>query len=361
MFFRLKANLVALRSLISRFRQKGYGLPTTLLIHVPMVLLERLYRKIACAVNARLLNRSLNYPRFRRFVRTDVSRQHNHFYIIVMPDTLHFLLPCLQLLPPQIAVTLLINGARGWECNFLQKRHPRLKQFRLLTLPGSSLAHGDVISLLLACNTSNFGIIDHDLYLFDSSVFARLEFAENECMLALFKRHSQRTGLTYPETHFLFFNSSLLRKLMTRYQVDAGLYRKVPQRLLPQLQQIGLDAGRYFKAYHNFLDTLHLLLALACSENLQVRYIDARHDVDIFHLGGTSIGSYSTKDFYALYMSMCFLEMLDEPNLNKHYAHLHRPFHHSYEIRQQLAPTARNQHMLKTIDMLITRLTAMHS
>ena len=63
--------------------------------------------------------------------------------VIAMPHTLHFLLPCLALLQGHAPLVLLANGAKRWERSLLRQRFPEVPMFRLRTMPGSSLSHGD--------------------------------------------------------------------------------------------------------------------------------------------------------------------------------------------------------------------------
>lgn len=190
--------LTAVRAMQGR----GYGLLAALLVHLPVAATQRIYRKLAYPINGRLINRTVNYRRFRAFQGKHADRLDGHFYVIVMPRTLHFLLPCLDLLAGQVSVLLLGNGARAWEREFLQAKYPDMPFFELRPLPGSSVAHGDVISLLLANNDSNFGILDHDCYVFDPTVFALLDPGARECMLGVFPGFSMKSGIFYPETFF---------------------------------------------------------------------------------------------------------------------------------------------------------------
>jgi hypothetical protein len=75
-----------------------------------------------------------------------------------MPDTLHFLIPRLRLLPRSVNVLLIGNGACAWEREALAVAFPDYPCLVLGTLPGNSLAHRDVITLLLRANERHFGL-----------------------------------------------------------------------------------------------------------------------------------------------------------------------------------------------------------
>lgn len=278
------------------------------------------------------------------------------FFVIVMPRTLHFLLPCLELLPSGLDVGLLVNGAAAWEQHVLARRFPSLPQLRLATLPGSSLAHGDVLNLMLENSTRDFGILDHDTYVFDAGLFEQLHFQEDECMLGLFRGTSHRTGLHYPHTYFLYFNTTLLRGLMQRHGVDANLYRRAPTRVRSTLQRFHLSDRSYLKDHHDFFDTLHLMLALAYAEGLEVRMLEPAHAQDTFHVGGTSQGTHHTKDLTELYIQATFLELTHDPEIQRRYAPLIAPFFSSAEIRVQLPPTAEARRIQSAVDGFVQQM-----
>jgi len=356
MLHTLKATARQFLTAVRTMRTRGYGLVSALLVHIPVAATQRIYRKLAYPINGRLINRTIDYRKFRAFQGKHVDRLGGHFYVIVMPRTLHFLLPCLDLLVGQVSVLLLGNGVRAWEREFLQARHPDMPFFELRTLPGSSVAHGDVISLLLAHDDSNFGILDHDCYVFDPTVFAQLDPGDRECMVGVFPGFSTKTGIFYPETFFLFFHTKLLRELMQRHRVDARWYRQAPASATAQLERIGLGPYTFLKDHHNFFDTLHVLLALALSEGMAVRFLGTPRELSVFHVGGTSGGTTQTKSLPELYIHLRFLELADNAILNARYAHLTFPLRSSAELRGRLPQTPEVMRMLQISDELIQRL-----
>ena len=351
----LRAAYRQLRTFLQLTRARGHGRLRGLLLELPLALAARGWRAGAGWVNSRVLAPALNPGLLRRFHRGHSGMLADHFYVIVMPDTLHYLAPCLRQLPESVPVILLFNGAARWERRWLRREFPGRPAHRLRALPRSSISHGGVISLLLRCNEGSFGLLDHDLYVFDPGIFQRLSLREGQCMKAVFRDTSQRTGLVYPHTWFLFLNAPLLRDLMRRHRVSARIYRREPARLRRSLAVLGLGGGTYLKDYLDFFDTLQLLLALAWSEGAEVAWEEIAPGA-LSHLGGTSIGSLGTKDLGHLYMSLRFLEAADDAELREHYLPRHAPFTASLEIRARLPQTPEVADMLRGLDDMLSRL-----
>ena len=340
-------------------RERGVGVASVLLVHFPAAFALRVWRVLAQPLNGGLIQRFVNQPRFIRFQDALAESTLPRFYVIVMPFTLHFLLPCLALLQGRVQVVLLINGARPWERRYLRDRYPALPVFKLWTLPFSSVPHGAVISLLLENHRGNFGIIDHDCYVFDAAIFDQLMPAEDECLLSLFGEESKSVAFTFPLTYFLFFNAEALRQLMRRYRIDARLYREIPAMAREPMARVGLGPTVFWKHYHTFRDTLHVLLAVAHADGLKIRFLSSKQERPAVHVGGTSIGTHHTKDLWALYIHLRFLELLDDPLLNRRYACLTAPLRSSAEARARNAdPMSEAWLGLPVVEELIDRLSA---
>jgi hypothetical protein len=212
-----------------------------------------------------------------------------------------------------------------------------------------------MIDLLLRHNDTDFGLIDHDSYLFDKSVPAQLRFANDEFLLCLLEADADRKWV-YPLTHFLYFRVDVWRRLMERYGVGAQMYRKVPEPARSRLDALGLRDGVTLKSYHDFFDTLHVLFALACGEGLRARQIVTAEGSAFYHLGGTSIGTHHTKDLGQLYIHLRFLELADEPLLHRKYASIAAPFATAAELRPRLPETPQVAQQIRVVDELVDRL-----
>jgi len=89
-----------------------------------------------------------------------------------------------------------------------------------------------------------------------------------------------------------------------------------------------------------------------------VGFIEPAQDESVFHVGGTSIGSWITKDLPELYTQWRFLELSGQPALRERYGKLLAPFTSSDEIRRLLPHTPRVGHLLRTSDRLVEKLSA---
>lgn len=351
---RLRANVRAARLLYGRLRERHSQLHTICWQLLQAVAL-RGYRKLAYGFNDGVLQRWVTPLRFRRFQSRIADQLGGHFYVIVMPQTLHFLLPCLSLVVKDVRLILLLNGAAQWEADLLKARWPHLPQFRVATLPHSSVNHGAMVNLLLENNEQDFGLLDHDLYLFDTSALAQLQFAEKEFLICLWAETDPKSQWIYPLTHFLYFRVGALRRLMKQYGVGADLYRHVPEPARSRLLELGLREGHPLKSYHNFFDTLHVLIALAYAEGLELCQLEVAEG-GVYHVGGTSIGTYHTKDMFALYSHLRFLELSGDPQLRRRYAILAAPFSDSSELRGRVLEYPEFERGLEVLDNIIERL-----
>jgi hypothetical protein len=352
----IRANARAARLLYQRLRDRGLSPADVVLRRLPQAGALRAYRKLAYAVNDNVLQRWIAPARLRRFLARQPGNLDGCFYVIVMPQTLHFLLPCLRLVPHHVQVILLLNGARRWEAELLRERFPRMPQFRVAALPGSSVGHGAMLNLLLQNSAHDFGILDHDLFLLDPSVFGQLRFDADDFLLCLFNDASDDGRWVYPLTHFLYFRIGVFKRLMAQYGVGAQAYRQVPEPALGRLASLGLRKGETMKSYHTFYDTLHVLLALAYADGLAVAQIAPQVADSVYHIGGTSIGTHHTKDLIQLYTHLKFLELSAEPLVQRHYAAIAAPFVSSAQVQAKLEGTAHDFHQIQLVDQLIEKL-----
>jgi hypothetical protein len=346
-----------LRRAAARLHQQGHGWLSVALACLPKAIARRAYRRTAVVANRRLLNPLCNDRQLQIFAASLTRPSGKRFFVIVMPGVMHFLLPCLGLLPPSVDLVFIHNGSTGDEDDVLRRLYPQHPHFRLKILPGSSLPHGDVLTLLLRHSNDDFGIIDHDLYLFDQTVFDRLVFSDDEVLLGLFGGLNREANLAYPHTFFLYFRAEAMRGLMERHKVTARMYRRAPRRFRRQLAEIGIRPGHYLKDYLDFYDTLQLLVAIAYSEGLRPGFIPLADPTDAVHVGGTSSGTQAVNmDLASLYVRAQFLELACNAMLPDRYRNTPGRFHSAAEIRPLLRRNPDVLRMLAVLDRLMARL-----
>ena len=338
-------------------RVRGYSSPLSLLVHLPRMTLLRTYRLFARRANRSGVIATMNRRRLRR-LHAAWPAAGGHFYVIVMPGTLHFLLPCLALLPRDLRVALIGNGEAAWERRLVQQRHPELPFCSLARLPATSVTHGDVITLLLRESAGNFGLVDHDCFVFDPRIFASLEPGPRDCLTAIYGGVSALTGLPYPETYLLFLNAAVLKALMARYHVDARIYRRAPPSLTGTLERVGLRDGVFVKDHANFFDTLHLLLVAAIADGSACRFVQGFGKDAIAHVGGTSWKASETKELIDCYADWRFLDFIDDDDVRRRYRYRTRPFQSAADVRAAIPMTPEAFATVAWIDTLVDRLAA---
>jgi hypothetical protein len=354
--YRARIHYHKLQRFYARARHQGYGRFSVFAQRLPLAVLGKLYKGFAVFANGQIVNKLINLPRFKKFYDSNTDNTENIFYLIVMPNTLHFLNPCLKLIHRKVNICLLFNGAKQWERDFIKAHFPGLPWQRLIALPGSSVSHGDVLNLLLQTNKNNFGVIDHDTYVFNDSVFEDLSFAENEFLIAYFYGQSKKAKMYYPLTHFLFFNTKIVLDIMQRNNVDCRLYRKPPKRIFQKLTEAGIKPNVPLKDYHSFFDTLHLLYVVACAEGWCATILDVDDKYAILHVGGTSWSGHSTKELIQVYTDLRFLELTCNRDLIKMYKKKITKCQSSQELREILLRTRDVIPLLLDVDMVISRL-----
>lgn len=352
----LRATLWRLCEALRPMRQRGFGWAMALGVQLPVALAWRAWRRLARPVNGRWLGRWLNGPALADFQDGLAPATEMRWYVIVMPRVLHFLLPCLALLRGRVPLVLIANGAREWELELLRRRLPEAPLFRLRHLPGTSVEHGDVITLLLEHHRGPFGLVDHDCYLFEPGLLATMRPGAGECMVALFADRHPHLGFELPLTHLLALNAEPLRALMHEFGVGASMARRAPASVRPALDRLGLRPGHFFKPYHRFFDTLHLLLALALDRGWRVRVPQSHAERPVVHIGGTSIGSHHTKNLFALYVHLRFLELLGDAAVQRRYAHLTHPLRTPAQALERRLPGDRGWEGQALLEQTLPRL-----
>ena len=289
------------------------------------------WAKIARRLNATLLGNLSNRRRFRSFHQRIVAGDSGYFYVIAVPGTLHYLLMSLRLVQDKVRVILIDNGLSRWERAFLAERFPHIAMFRLHTLPASLCAHGDVLNLFFEVTESDFGILDHDTFVFDPLILADPRFAADEFVTAAWCYRNTTNGLPSPRTYLLQFHTSVIKYVMSAYGVGMQVYQWLPNRLWLRLKEIGFGPGNFPKDYVKGFDATNLVSALCLADGFHARCLDLE-DRAAVHLGGTSYRA----DIVRTYLALRFLEACGEPDLSATYAPHFAPFRTSVEALAQV-------------------------
>jgi len=309
-------------------------------------------RKLLDRVNAYLMSPLFNRRRFAAFQATHVGACSGHYYIIVVPGTLHFLLPCLNLVHGRTRILLIDNGLDGWERRFLRARFPEVPLFKLRLVAGSLLPHGHALNLLIAGNKQNFGVFDHDAYIFRPGLLEDYELGDDESLAALWGYWNREAAVSVNRTYFMYFNVRKLKSVMNRYGIGMQPYQRLSPRLWRALAPIGFNPDNVPKDYIGVFDTTDAVVALCRVRGSSPRFVVARPE-DAMHIGGTSRKS----GVYLTYMSLRFLEYCDDKALSDRYLSRFAPLMSSQDVLSGLvAEDARRLESMAT--KLFARISA---
>lgn len=188
------------------------GIPAyrALLWELPRLIVWRTYNRFSSLLYTFIDQQQLADERTKQALHQFTENDGTYFYVIVVPQVLHLLIPAVRLVQHHAKVILILNGISSVERYTLQKEFPDTPALRIWTLPKSSWPHGHLLSLLLRSSNRDFGILDHDFFLFDPSALNKLTFKENEFAISATKWRNSLTGIEFPGTHFLYLRASLL-------------------------------------------------------------------------------------------------------------------------------------------------------
>jgi hypothetical protein len=312
----LSRTIARLRLFVDRAHATGVSVPRAVFLELPRALAQRAYNRMATSLYAQADRQRLFD---RRFTSSLASVEHTHgrprFFVIVVPNVMHFLAPAVEQLAGAAEVVFVLNGASAIEEDFLSRRYPSLARIRVPTLPRAIWPHGHLLSLMLRTSPHDFGICDHDFYLFDRSILNQLAFRDNEFALCATHWRNRTTGLLFPGTHFLYLHVAPLREIMERHRVDARLYKHIPKHVVEPLQEMGLSLANPPKEYQSFFDSFLMLSALAMQENNSIRVLDLQVGRGYEHVGGTSMGNWISKDALHHYTAAMLLAGLDDQSI----------------------------------------------
>lgn len=256
----------------------------------PLDLLRRGYRRLARPLGRGLV-RGRDVGRLRRFLGRYWDRARPPVFVIVLPNTIGWLEPCLKLVAPEVPLFLIANGLSKRARRELAGRFPQRPVFALSTPPDAYARHGTVLDLLIAGTPGDLMILDHDCYLFDPAPLAPVAWKPGEFIAAIdrpgFSTVNRTSGLRFPRTHFLILHGALMRDLRRRFGVGCEKVLYTPRGLVERLAAVGIGDHNYPPALMPFFDTLQLAMAVAFAEGWRVRWLPVA-DGGIAHIGGTA-------------------------------------------------------------------------
>jgi hypothetical protein len=225
--------------------------------------------------------------------RLDADSVNSPFFIVVTPGSLHLVKLCLQLVPEDQDIVLVLNGVMRWERQWI-KRHLRAKE--LITFP-LVLNHDQVIDYLLTWMDKPFGLLDYDCFVFAKDCFYKIKnISENTSFAAYYGALNEELGVVFPETFFVFINTPVLYQLQKKYGVDSKIIRwdDLPITAQKKLTEVGINREQLPESRKDYFNTLRVLMALSLAENYQfafppegfINYMEDQPD-DIFHVGST--------------------------------------------------------------------------
>lgn len=213
------------------------------------------------------------------------------FVVIAVPRSLGLLEPCLKLVRKHVPLVLVVNGLPAREEEALAGLLPEAPRFRLSTPPGSWWEHGAVLDLLTGGVERPFGLLDHDCYVMEPAIFARLELGESDLLAAPdvpgFWRLNEASGLRFPRTHFLYLNAPRLREVRRRHGISCRKATRTPARLREPLAALGLGVHNFPPSPMRFWDTLQLVMAAGLADGLAWRFL-AVPEGSLLHFGAAT-------------------------------------------------------------------------
>lgn len=309
------------------------------------------WRKIAERLNVWLFS-PINRRRLRAFHNDLADVESGRFYLIAVPRTLPYLIPCLQLIENHAEIVIIDNGLEPWETACVARYFPKIPVLRLSRVFGSVHSHGRVLNLLFAANDRSFAILDHDTFVFDKDLLQDPRLSDNEFLAACWFYRNEQAGALVPRTHFVYFNTPIIKTVMGRYRVGLQVYQTLPARLWNTVGRVGFSPDNFPKDYCTGFDATNLVTALCLADGLKARRLHSEHGQAV-HVGGTS----HKQDGTQRYLNRRFLEFCDDPELFERHGYPHGGAKHSEQLPSDLS-AAEAKLLGAWTDKLLARLRA---
>jgi hypothetical protein len=249
----------------------------------PLMLLQHLRRISLGRSNQRLLRRKL--------VNLSGEATIPVFFVFI-PEIVHFAPYSIPQAAEGFEPVLVLNAVSVDDELWLRELHPQRIIIRLKTSlsgnPNSVLAHGEVLNELFAAVETPFCIQDPDCFVIGQSFWDRVILDTDHQVAAgpFFKKPTHHDHVL-PDTHFLVFNSKIIRRVCARYGVTANVTKKLRVKALRKVAEVGYLGGHYPQAFKDYYDTLQAIWVLALAEGFSFKKLKGAGQ-DVFHIGGTS-------------------------------------------------------------------------
>lgn len=256
----------------------------------------------------------------------NIPELYNPFFVIIMPGGIHVAQLSISLVPEEQDIVVVMNGLDEWEKNWIRNN---LHVTWIIEVNGQ-LEHSEVLNVLFDRIEQNFGILDYDCFVLNNEIFSKLvELDDQTSMNACFLRHNQQLGIDIPETFLLFFNTKLINRFRTEFNVNCEQLRweNIPMSVKESLSTLGLNEAQLPEIHKPYYDTLRVLMLLAMAKNKPYRFI-ARHPAtpvpsgEVFHIGGISnpLEMRGVWAFRGSYFWQRLLEKSVDQELKKYYS-----------------------------------------
>lgn len=270
------------------------------------------------------LAKAMSLLQLRRALRRMEQRERTYF-VIVMPGGFHIARLAIDYFPSGQRLVVIGNGVDRFEADWARRTLPGVPVLRTRAM----LRHHEVLDAVFAAWDRDFGILDYDCFVLDPQLPARMASIDADtCMNAAFFRSNEDPPLKVPETFLLYFNVSVIRDLMARYDVGTRPLRwqYLPEAAKEGLAALGLSEQRLPEAHKPYFDTLRLLMMLGVAEGRPYRFVEEipaspAPSEKAFHVGGVS-DPRSIQGIWALRGSYFWRRVLDaagDPGLQAHY------------------------------------------
>jgi hypothetical protein len=344
-----------LSSWVTVQQARGYSKLELTCSIAPRKVLNKLGRHLGkYAANSPRINQ-LNVEKFQRF-QQGLCAGKTRVFIIALPWTLHFLLPCLNQIPSlvrrtELEAVLIVNGLSHWEKSYLDSKFD-FPHFDLDVTTHTPLSHGDVLNILFECCDTDFAIVDHDLYGISAELWDAMLHPVPELLRGIFPVTNPQLDWQFPRTHFMFFNTGTVRRLMRTAGIGAHRYHRVPAYLVELVESLGLHSGQYLKPYLNYFDAMNLIMLMAKHEGMIPEFPAPGLEKCVFHVGSTSGRAQYDSNLLATYTDLKFLELVGSTDLRNAYAQLSGKIKSASDLRPQLDSAPGKRAAMERIDAM---------